>query len=133
MVSATRMDRAPTARSRLYLLLAWFHAVVQERLRYCPVGWTKAYEFSDADFLVGLDCIDAWLVRVPGCFHFPTAAQVLLVPLDVSVDFSRWLDGANRFIVLLVSVRARPSCLCSSPSVFVSFDLTLCIDAWRAW
>ena len=34
-----RMDKTPCKeRSRLYFLLAWFHAVVQERLRYCPLG-----------------------------------------------------------------------------------------------
>ena len=30
--------KAPNERTRLYFLLAWFHAVVQERLRYCPLG-----------------------------------------------------------------------------------------------
>lgn len=27
--------------SRLYVLLAWLQAVVQERLRYVPLGWSK--------------------------------------------------------------------------------------------
>lgn len=34
-------------RSRLYFLLAWLHAVVLERLRYVPVGWSKGFEFSE--------------------------------------------------------------------------------------
>lgn len=42
------MDKHPVERSRLYFLLAWFHAVIQERLRYIPVGWTKIFEFNDA-------------------------------------------------------------------------------------
>lgn len=37
-VPAARMMKAPNERTRLYFLLAWFHAVVQERLRYCPLG-----------------------------------------------------------------------------------------------
>ncbi len=56
------MDRAPAERSRLYFLLAWFHAVIVERVRYVPVGWTKAYEFSDADQACALDIIDAWVI-----------------------------------------------------------------------
>jgi dynein heavy chain 1, cytosolic len=43
-----RMDKHPVERSRLYFLLAWFHAVIQERLRYIPIGWTKIFEFNDA-------------------------------------------------------------------------------------
>lgn len=37
-VPAARMMKPPNERTRLYFLLAWFHAVVQERLRYCPLG-----------------------------------------------------------------------------------------------
>ena len=33
-IPASRMMRAPNERARLYFLLAWFHAIVQERLRY---------------------------------------------------------------------------------------------------
>ena len=62
-IPAVRLQRAPVTRSRLYVLLAWCHAVIQERLRYHPIGWTKAFEFSDTDFQVGLDTIDSWLVR----------------------------------------------------------------------
>jgi dynein heavy chain 1 len=56
-----RMQAQPKERSRLYMLLAWFHAVVQERKRYCPIGWTKFYEFNDNDAKHALDAIDYWL------------------------------------------------------------------------
>ena len=46
-------------RNRLYLVLAWVHAVVQERLRYVPLGWTEKYEFTESDALHSLDVIDA--------------------------------------------------------------------------
>ena len=39
-------------------VLAWFHAIVQERRNYIPQGWTKFYEFSNADLRVGADIID---------------------------------------------------------------------------
>lgn len=38
-IPAARMDRAPAERSRVYFLLAWLHAIMQERLRYVPLGW----------------------------------------------------------------------------------------------
>merc|ERR1740117_2467362 len=60
-ISAERMNRAPIERSRLYLLLVWFHAVVLERRRYCPIGWTKAYGFGDSDQKCSLDAIDYWI------------------------------------------------------------------------
>ncbi|CAN0409420.1 unnamed protein product, partial [Ectocarpus sp. 8 AP-2014] len=51
---------------RLYVLLAWLQAVVQERLRYVPLGWSKRYEFSEADATCALQAIDSW---VDGAAH----------------------------------------------------------------
>ena len=48
-------------RNRLYLLLGWTHAVIQERLRYVPKGWTQAYEFTEADATHALDVVDSLL------------------------------------------------------------------------
>jgi len=55
------MNKIPNERSRLYFLLAWFHAVIQERLRYVPLGWSKHYEFTEADLKCALDTIDIWI------------------------------------------------------------------------
>ena len=62
-ISSERMNRAPTERSRLCFLLAWFHAVILERRRFCPVGWTKSYAFGDSDQKCSLDVIDYWIDR----------------------------------------------------------------------
>jgi len=56
-----RVNKAPVERSRLYFLLAWFHAVVLERLRYVPVGWAKVFEFGEADQQCTMDAIDEWI------------------------------------------------------------------------
>ena len=45
-------------RAQALFVLAWFHAIVQERRNYIPQGWTKFYEFSNADLRVGADIID---------------------------------------------------------------------------
>ena len=60
-VSAARMMKPPNERARLYFLLAWFHAIVQERLRYSPLGWAKHYEFTESDLRVACDTLDTWI------------------------------------------------------------------------
>ncbi|KAF8367390.1 dhc-1 [Pristionchus pacificus] len=57
-IPAQRMSKGPAERSRLYLLVCWLHALVQERLRYAPLGWAHAYEFSEADLRVACDTLD---------------------------------------------------------------------------
>jgi len=42
-------------------LVSWFNAVVQERIRYTPIGWSKAYEFNESDQRCTLNCIDEWI------------------------------------------------------------------------
>lgn len=40
----------PREKARLYLLLSFLHAVIQERLRYAPtLGWKGFWEFNDSD------------------------------------------------------------------------------------
>lgn len=60
-VSAQRTDRDPVERKRLHFIVSWFNAVVQERLRYTPIGWSKYYEFNESDQRCTLDCIDEWI------------------------------------------------------------------------
>ncbi|XP_076178666.1 dynein heavy chain, cytoplasmic isoform X5 [Ptiloglossa arizonensis] len=60
-VPASRMMKVPKERARLYFLLAWFHAIVQERLRYAPLGWAKHYEFNESDLRVACDTLDTWI------------------------------------------------------------------------
>lgn len=60
-ISPARIASGPAEKTRLYFLLAWFHAVVQERLRYVPLGWSKVYEFNDSDQEAALGTIDSWL------------------------------------------------------------------------
>lgn len=56
-IASDRFDSP--VRNRIYLILAWVHAVIQERLRYIPVGWTEAYEFTEAHAINALDALDA--------------------------------------------------------------------------
>ncbi|KAK4049755.1 dynein heavy chain [Microbotryomycetes sp. JL221] len=60
-IPPARLANGPAEKVRLYFMLAWFHAVVQERLRYVPLGWSKVYEFNDSDQEAALSTIDAWV------------------------------------------------------------------------
>lgn len=64
------MNRQPQQRSRLYFLLAWFHAIIQERVQCVPYGWTKSYDFTDTQKMIALDTIDYWLDNMPKVFIF---------------------------------------------------------------
>lgn len=47
---ANRASKEPVEKARLYLLLSFLHAVIQERLRYAPtLGWKGFWEFNDSD------------------------------------------------------------------------------------
>lgn len=55
----------PVERSRLHLLVCWLHAVLNERLRYVPLGWSKkSIALAQSDLLVALSTVDVWVDRV---------------------------------------------------------------------
>lgn len=59
--SKERSDARPVQRAKLHFIACWFNAVVQERLRYTPIGWSKVYEFNQSDQNCLLKCIDEWI------------------------------------------------------------------------
>ncbi|KAK9422351.1 putative Dynein heavy chain [Seiridium unicorne] len=65
MTSVTdRATKDPRERTRVYFLLSFLHAVIQERLRYAPLGWKQFWEFNDADYECSAFIIDTWLEMV---------------------------------------------------------------------
>ncbi|POW05001.1 hypothetical protein PSTT_09991, partial [Puccinia striiformis] len=76
---------SPKEKVRLYLLLAWLHTVVQERLRYCPLGWSKIYKFNDSDLEAAMSMIDLLMVATAkgraniDPAHLPWAALWILL------------------------------------------------------
>ncbi|KAL9625204.1 MAG: hypothetical protein Q9160_000606 [Pyrenula sp. 1 TL-2023] len=62
---APRGSQAPVEKARVYLLLAFVHAVVQERLRYAPsLGWKALWEFNDSDYECCAFIIDSWMNNI---------------------------------------------------------------------
>ena len=60
-LSPDKSEKIPKERCKLHFLLAWFHAVIGERLRYVPIGWSKFYEFNESDQRCALEAIDEWI------------------------------------------------------------------------
>jgi dynein heavy chain 2 len=46
-------QKANPAMTQLLFVLSWFHALIQERRKYIPQGWSKYYEFSLGDLKAG--------------------------------------------------------------------------------
>ncbi|PWA00630.1 hypothetical protein BB558_003315 [Smittium angustum] len=74
----------PTERARLHFLLSWLHATLTERLRHVPLGWTRTYEFTDADFACAMSIIDNWLEIV-------SEGRTNLAPEKIPWDAIRFL------------------------------------------
>nr|BCL66104.1 cytoplasmic dynein 1b heavy chain [Volvox africanus] len=97
--SAEYLSSGPPIRAQLLFVLAWFHAVVQERRTYIPQGWTKFYEFSFSDLRSGMDVITQ-ATRSGGAPQWP----LLLGLLDDAIYGGR-LDNPFDQQVLLTFLR----------------------------
>ncbi|KAF2754571.1 cytoplasmic dynein-like protein 1 heavy chain 1 [Pseudovirgaria hyperparasitica] len=82
---STRAVQQPVERARVYLLLSFLHAVVQERLRYAPqLGWKGFWEFNDSDYECCAFIIDTWIDRV-------TQGRTNVAPKNIPWDMLRML------------------------------------------
>jgi len=64
-VLSDRGTKTPVEKGRLYLLLCFLHAVLQERLRYAPtLGWKGLWEFNDSDYECCAFIIDSWIEAI---------------------------------------------------------------------
>lgn len=52
-ITAAQFKQQSPEEGRLTFMLAYFHALLQERRTYIPQGWSKFYEFSLSDFKSG--------------------------------------------------------------------------------
>jgi dynein heavy chain 1 len=45
----------------IYFLLVIYHSIISERLRYCPIAFSKNYDINDSDFEIGIQLISKLL------------------------------------------------------------------------
>ncbi|KAI9745692.1 MAG: Dynein heavy chain, cytoplasmic [Claussenomyces sp. TS43310] len=80
-----REVQKPVEKMRLYLLLSFLHAVVQERLRYAPtLGWKGFWEFNDSDYECSAFIIDTWVEAI-------AAGRSNIAPQNLPWDMLRTL------------------------------------------
>ncbi|KAI4214893.1 MAG: hypothetical protein LQ351_002606 [Letrouitia transgressa] len=76
-----RTSTSPVEKARLYFLLSFLHAVIQERLRYAPsLGWKGYWEFNDSDYECASFIITTWTDRVA---HGRTNVAPAKLPWDL--------------------------------------------------
>lgn len=59
--AAVSTKTIPAEKTRMHFLLAFLHSQLVERLRYRPLGWSKHYDFSEADFACASSAIEQWV------------------------------------------------------------------------
>eukprot|EP00727_Mastigamoeba_balamuthi_P008592 m51a1_g4355 putative cytoplasmic dynein 2 heavy chain 1 (4311) ;mRNA; f:228679-242475 len=70
------VGRGTPLRAQSLFVLAWFHAVIQERRKYIPQSWTKFYEFNEADLRAATDVLERTLNK-PGAIDWTTVHGLL--------------------------------------------------------
>ncbi|XP_052801261.1 dynein axonemal heavy chain 10-like isoform X3 [Mya arenaria] len=63
-ISTTALMECPhNALPSLVFVLAFFHAVVQERRKYGKIGWNISYDFNESDFSVCMEILKTYLQK----------------------------------------------------------------------
>lgn len=63
-ISSIALAECPNpAFSSLVFVLAFFHAVVQERRKYGKIGWNIGYDFNESDFRVCMQILNTYLTK----------------------------------------------------------------------
>jgi dynein heavy chain len=63
-ITQQQIDSCPHYAFRpLVFVMAFFHAVVQERRKYGKVGWNVPYDFNESDFRVSLSLLSFYLTK----------------------------------------------------------------------
>uniref|UniRef100_A0A8C6RAH3 Dynein, axonemal, heavy chain 10 n=1 Tax=Nannospalax galili TaxID=1026970 RepID=A0A8C6RAH3_NANGA len=63
-ISQKMLEQCPhTAFKSLVYVLAFFHAVVQERRKFGKIGWNVYYDFNESDFQVCMEILNTYLTK----------------------------------------------------------------------
>lgn len=120
----------PVEKTRVYFLLSFLHAIIQERLRYAPrLGWHGFWEFNDSDFECAVTIIDYWIsTTASGRSNIaPSAIPWEMIRRLVAVTcYGGKIDNADDFAVLthLVATVFTPAAFEESHSLALSDTLT---------
>jgi len=113
ITASSQSQAAPVERARLYLLLALTHAIIAERLRYVPsLGWSKRWEFSDADFVFAAHVVDTWVGRTakgrtnvdPAALPWEVIRALVVNAYAGKIDDERDAERLRRLVEAIVRV-----------------------------
>lgn len=79
-IEQEQIDKVPMKENigKLIMSLCVFHALVQERRKFGPLGWNIAYEFNDSDFDVAADVLVMFMDKIENRAEIPWDSLVFL-------------------------------------------------------
>uniref|UniRef100_A0A182JQU2 Cytoplasmic dynein 2 heavy chain 1 n=1 Tax=Anopheles christyi TaxID=43041 RepID=A0A182JQU2_9DIPT len=80
---------------KLYVGLFLLHSIIQERRSYIPQGWSKRYDFSDADLRTAMDMIQ--YVEAAGTGSTPKIPWPLIQGLSEKLSYGGRIDNDQDF------------------------------------
>ncbi|OAG20310.1 hypothetical protein CC77DRAFT_1020822 [Alternaria alternata] len=113
---AEKANKQPVEKARVYLLLSFLHAVIQERLRYAPtLGWKGFWEFNDSDYECCSFIIDTWIDTIAqGRSNIaPTKIPWEMLRILITEMYGGKIDDAEDWRILASLVDA-----CMTPAAF---------------
>lgn len=81
-------------------VLAFFHAVVQERGKYGKIGWNVKYDFNDSDFRVSFSVLRTYLQKYVGDVDGRIPWSTLKYLIGETVYGGRVTDDLDRRVVM---------------------------------
>lgn len=77
-VDKENAEKGPVWRKMLFGL-CFFHASVQERVKFGPLGWNIPYQFSDPDLKISMRQLQSFLVEFPENVPFKVHLTVTIL------------------------------------------------------
>ncbi|TPX63919.1 hypothetical protein SpCBS45565_g06282 [Spizellomyces sp. 'palustris'] len=100
LTEETLQDCAHEAFRPLVYVLAFFHAVVQERGKYGKIGWNVKYDFNESDFRVSMTILRTYLNKTAGVKDAKIPWTTLRYLIGETIYGGRVTDDYDRRVLM---------------------------------